>query len=840
MSTWKDPVFSTPSIVQTDFGNWGQLVPGAGESYCGPTALVMGLYWLYNNGFRQLAPGPFVAQDDSDTVNLELVIAGLMETSSDTGTAGTIETAITTYLSACGIPPTQYGYQGIDNPDLQWLALRLAPNVTPGVDMIVLADFSVAWYYPPDSSDPTSLANDGGHVLCPLTVDLGGGTLTLNNPWPPSFELVSQSAANNPQTVQIVPVPPNYTFDPPINGSSSWVISGNKGPTAKNYAVLNGADIFTISNAALPASPYVPATWTIASGTTQIINTNGGTLTVQAPLAGAANIEKIGEGTLLLTDSNALSGWLAVNGGAVASMVASGTPFGLGSVILRNGGALSIDASTVSVQIASGTKATLSAGAGGGALQLSSTGSASVTIGANTDGLKPNLVRIATGTLILQPSLGLAGLGSSQQVLVTGTGGNQPLLANGMVPPWLLAQDNDAAASGAILTYGSNGFAPAATVSSSSTAIDDASASTIYQVVANGGQTVASGTTATVAALEMAGGGLVATGGTLQVGSQAAHRFAGLVLNGGDIVGGTLAFGAAEAVLYASTAGSMITSTLSGSGGLTVCGPGGVVLAADNSASLSGLVNINSGTLAAAGANGATGSGEVFVNSKATLAVTGAVSGNVSVSQSGVLLLDGGSVTGDVSIAAVGTSTSLPGGTLQGTGTLSRTVVAAGNILSGVEPGWLVFNGTLQLPGTGTFYVRPQGLIDDTSLGKSGAGVGWNALQINQSQIIIGDGPDSRWSIYVDFSMMGGDPDSGDGFWSQPRSWSIINFATTGWTGCWSVVNSYYASGYFSYGWPDLNILTLFWTPTPPRSPAELLALRARARARRATLAVSK
>jgi hypothetical protein len=87
---------------------------------------------------------------------------------------------------------------------------------------------------------------------------------------------------------------------------------------------------------------------------------------------------------------------------------------------------------------------------------------------------------------------------------------------------------------------------------------------------------------------------------------------------------------------------------------------------------------------------------------------------------------------------------------------------------------------------------------------------------------------------------MGGDPDSGDGFWSQPRSWSIINFATTGWTGCWSVVNSYYASGYFSYGWPDLNILTLFWTPTPPRSPAELLALRARARARRATLAVSK
>jgi hypothetical protein len=38
---WNDPVTNTPSIVQTDFGAWGQNLPGYGEAYCGPTAMVM-------------------------------------------------------------------------------------------------------------------------------------------------------------------------------------------------------------------------------------------------------------------------------------------------------------------------------------------------------------------------------------------------------------------------------------------------------------------------------------------------------------------------------------------------------------------------------------------------------------------------------------------------------------------------------------------------------------------------------------------------------------------------------------------------------------------------------
>jgi hypothetical protein len=53
---WTDPDGTTPSIVQIDFGPWGQDVPGDGYAYCGPTSMVMGLYYLYANGFTQLAP----------------------------------------------------------------------------------------------------------------------------------------------------------------------------------------------------------------------------------------------------------------------------------------------------------------------------------------------------------------------------------------------------------------------------------------------------------------------------------------------------------------------------------------------------------------------------------------------------------------------------------------------------------------------------------------------------------------------------------------------------------------------------------------------------------------
>ncbi|WP_448029876.1 hypothetical protein [Bradyrhizobium liaoningense] len=61
---WKDPIRSTPSIIQTDFGPFGQSLPGDGEAYCGPTSMVMGLYFSYQ-------PGSFNTVFDNWVVSLQ-------------------------------------------------------------------------------------------------------------------------------------------------------------------------------------------------------------------------------------------------------------------------------------------------------------------------------------------------------------------------------------------------------------------------------------------------------------------------------------------------------------------------------------------------------------------------------------------------------------------------------------------------------------------------------------------------------------------------------------------------------------------------------------------------
>jgi hypothetical protein len=97
-------------------GSKRQDLPGGGYAYCGPTSMVMGLYYLHANGFTQPAPGPFVGQDDSVPVNLERIIAGLCRTSSSRGTfENGLQHGIANYLSACGISPSRYAKQRLQH-----------------------------------------------------------------------------------------------------------------------------------------------------------------------------------------------------------------------------------------------------------------------------------------------------------------------------------------------------------------------------------------------------------------------------------------------------------------------------------------------------------------------------------------------------------------------------------------------------------------------------------------------------------------------------------------------------------------------------------------------------
>lgn len=828
---WISPI-KTPVIVQVDFGPWGENLPGDGETYCGPTSIVMGLYWLSANGFTQVAPSVYNGQNDPAALNLELVVAGLVGTSSETGTGGM--DGVTTYLAACGITITPDQNPGIANPDLDWIIQQVAPNVASDPDSIVLAQFSVGWFWQ-DQSNPSQWDNDGGgHVLVPIGIVPGG--LLLNNAYPASFYDVANRPENGQQVVQVVPVPSGLTLQNLSLPSQDYsqILSGNKGSNG-NYAVLWGAATWIIPSSARPAvQGYQPSTWTIDQP--QLIYTNGGNLPVLAPVSGTGSFLKQGAGVLLLKNINQLSGDNVVSGGILASTQTSGAPFGTGGVTLEGGGLqLGVDADgAVTATIASGPGGTLAIDAGAGDLILTGTGSYAVTIGGNTDGSTANLTRVAAGTLVLAPGGGTTALGATQQVAVAGSDANLPAVSNGIVAPWLLGQDSDAASSGVFLDYNEAGFDPATVTLSSDVGIGQLSGDdTVYDVVDT--QTLQGEAAATVAALEIANGEVAGADATLTVGSQDSGDVAGVILNGGTSTVGTLAFGASEAVIYTSNDGGVITSMLSGSGGLTTFGPGSLLLSGDSEATLSGPVTVNAGTLVLAGSTGSpSGWGDIAVNAGATLQVmaAGGFAGTtVTVESGGILDMNGGTLTSDVEITAIGADyPSDPGGILQGNGTIGGTVTIGGVVQAGPNSGVLTFGNDTTFQEDSALYWQLQGYHDDES--KAPPGTWWNVLTFNSSNSVIGV-QGAAISLFVDFSKLDGDPDGGNPFWLKQHTWTFMNLTNGVASAWWYELNFSFLSGDFvTLPWND-TVVQLQWQPLQTkRTPDERRRLEAAARRR--------
>ena len=507
-----------------------------------------------------------------------------------------------------------------------------------------------------------------------------------------------------------------------------------------------------------------------------------------------------------------------MNGGTLASTLPSGLPFGSGPMSLAGGSTLLLSAeSAVEAAIASDAGAAFTIGDGGGTLQLLGDVSYLVTIGGNKDGTTPNIVRATAGNLVIAASGGVAGLGDAQQIVVAGTGDNTPGITNGIVAPYILAQDNDEAGSGAFLTYDNvAGFKAAATVSSADIGINQVSSDAVYRVV--GDQAIDTGGTPQVAALEVDGSTIDGFDGGLLVGSQAGSDIAGVILNGADLLIGFLMFGDAEGVIYASDANAAIAAVIAGTAGLTVCGPGMLALTADSSTSLAGQVNVNSGTLVAAGAEGScTGSGEVVVNSAAMLEVTGIVGGPVSVDQSGTLFLNGGTVQGGVTVAPVGTTTADPGGILQGGGTIGGAVSISGVIKSGPQAGLIEFTDVVSISGDACFFWRLQSLVDNNT---SKPGVGWNALQFNSAESFVGM-KSQGMTYFLDFSALAGDPDGGDPFWHSAHSWSLLIYAGQNGTAWWDPANFFYKAGSFSLAWDGWTVVLTWGPASEPQSLAQ-------------------
>jgi hypothetical protein len=813
---WKDPVGNTPSIVQTNFGPWGTSLPADGESYCAPTSVVMGLYYLGSNGFTQLAPPSYAGPDARESILFERLIAGMLGTSPTQGTGPF--NSLADYFAARGVGLDQYSYISTGVPDLEWLHTQLAPNYEEDPQWISVTVFSVGWFYKPSEDEAgcgCTLCNDGGHTLAPLKVDLANGTVTLNNAYPMSFFNVPNEPSSNPQTVALQLVPEGMTVegldDPQQYSEVMTDILGS----GDDFAILWLAASWTIAASALPTTPgYAPATWQIDGP--KSINTNEATLTVLAPLAGHGGFVKYGAGTLLLTNSNRLMGRSEVCNGALASTQTSGAPFGTWTVILRNGGTLALAPETsdpVAVEIASGHLARFMVDAGGGTFRMDGTNDYFVTIGGCDDGELPNIVRANDGTLAIVPGGGITALGSSQKVLVAGTDGNLPPVTDGIVSPAILGIDTDL--SGKFLTYDAgNGFIAASPTLSTGLGINSVTAATVYEAVDS--QTIDSGTAPQLAALELNGGTVSGNGAQLLVGSQAADGVAGIVMNAGSIDVDTLTFGAAEAIVYASVSdGLEIASMLGGSGGLSLFGPGRLTLSADSAASLSGDVNVNTGTLIAAGTS-ATGSGTVQVHSAGRLEVTGSVVGPVDVAQGATLYLHDGTLEGPVSIAAVGDSP-MPGGILEGAGVVTGAATIGGTIRPGPRTGILEFLATATIAGSAMIYWRLEKLVADVD---SKPGEGWNGYLFNDAS--SGVGLSGYAPMYLlEFGGLGVHPDAGDPFWKQPRRWQFMMFPN-GYADIWfGDGNLYYSAGNFGLVLEADNSVYLTWTPTEPQGPAQ-------------------
>jgi len=802
---WTDKVTNTPSLVQVDFGPYGQYLPGDGESYCVPTSATMSILWLIQNGFTQLGS----TNDLSDPTNLELIIAGLMNTTPSGGTYWDgYANGVITYFNARGISAQQVTRAFTSNPDIGWL-------YTNNVNQTIV-NFSVGWFYPNPAGQMTNYANAGGHGLTLLAADPIAETITINNPYPASFLAVPNVPASNPQTVSIVPVPTDWT----IQGldstlAYSQIVTPELGVDAGLLAVLWTGDAWTIQTNALPSQPdYSPQPWPLSDS--QSINSNGGILEVLAPVTGSGGFTKTGEGLLRLLAGNSTSGGNTVGDGILGSTETAGTPLGTGGLVITGDATIQLepDDSTpadITLQIApSGSKTIfMSNGSAQLAFARGANPSLTVMLGGYTDGTNANLIITHPAALVLAPGLGWVGLGSTERVIVSGSNENLPPQSLGMVSPALLVQDNDTNGSLAFMKYDeTNGFVLAELTSSRHLPIGQSTGKTRYAV--DTPQVVSAGSTVSAAAL-MVNGESVGSGGgttTLQIGSPEKGRFNGVILNSGSVDVSVLDFGLASASLAASGPSNRISSSIQFGGILTKIGPGTLDLTGSNA--FSGSIRASGGRL---NLDNVFRFSVLELEADTTVGVgpNGVVDGPISLPAEGSSLVLGG---GQVSQLTAQLDSIIEGFGIVGVG--GATNFVSGIVRAGSTAGNLVFDGPVTFTGSSEYYWTLSAFNDDADPGSTP----WNRMTFNEDMVMHGT------QFFVNFAP-GIDPDGGDPFWTQSHSWTLLQFnsnynfhVTSG--------NFVFASGNFDILWDSTNNKALMqFTPNAPTPPQTTIALSA-------------
>jgi fibronectin-binding autotransporter adhesin len=301
---------------------------------------------------------------------------------------------------------------------------------------------------------------------------------------------------------------------------------------------------------------------------------------------------------------------------------------------------------------------------------------AGTTPGATTTVTLANgIIRDGNATLFLDPASGT--LGTVERVFSSGA---STTLTNGIVAPWIIIDSGKAASTSPydFATYGANGY----TVATYSPNSITASAAT--DVVKQSGAVTLT-KNAQAFALNLQSGAAINLGAnTLTLGDGVDP--AGLIMTSSSLTGGKLAFGGSEAVV--SLKGSnTISSTLVGTGGLTLAGSGSLTLSTVTQET--GAVTIDSGTLTLTAQNALAGSSGVTLEdvkktpAPAILALTATntfTALNSAGNNSTVQLSNGAAlIVGDANNQS---------------STLSSAITETGAAVSGATQGALTKNGT--------------------------------------------------------------------------------------------------------------------------------------------------
>ena len=266
-------------------------------------------------------------------------------------------------------------------------------------------------------------------------------------------------------------------------------------------------------------------------------------------------------------------------------------------------------------------------------------------------------------------------------------------------------------------------------------------------------------------------------GGAALAFNPAAGDTAVLQLNGHDATtAGLGSSGAGDAVVENGAAGTA-TLTVSVAGTTTFAGT-----LRNGSAGTLALTKAGAGTLVLAGANTYTGATTV---DGGTLRIDGSLSGASAVSvNSGSTLGGGGTVDGAV------------------------TVAAGATLAPGASPGALTLTGGLSLDGAYAWE------LSAPSDAPAQAGVAYDQIILTDGGLSLGTG--STLNLLFGAGLA---PDGGDPFWSQARSWTIIDNTGAGSiSGTFaSIDQAVWAAGTFGvvYGTGAGGDVTLEWTPTP-------------------------